>query len=152
MTNNDILRRIRFIFNYSESKMMSIYNLTDFKTDEIHITNWLKREDEESYVEMEDVDLATFLDGLIIEKRGKRDGESPKPEKVLNNNIILRKIKIALNLTSDEMLELLHSQDKKISKHELSAFFRNSNHNSYKPCLDQYLRNLLNALQQKSKK
>ena len=152
MTNNDIFRRIRFIFNYSESKMKNIYNLIDFKTDEIHITNWLKREDEESYVEMEDVDLATFLDGLIIEKRGKRDGESPKPEKVLNNNIILRKIKIALNLTSDEMLELLHSQDKKISKHELSAFFRNSNHNSYKPCLDQYLRNLLNALQQKSKK
>lgn len=147
MTNNDIFRRIRFLFNYPDAKMQRIYNLTNSKTDESQIKNWLEREDEESFVEMRDVDLATFLDGLIIEKRGKREGESPKPETVLNNNIILRKIKIALNLTSDEMLELLHSQDKKISKHELSAFFRNSNHNSYKPCLDQYLRNLLNALQ-----
>lgn len=151
MTNNDIFRRIRFLFDYPDAKMQRIYNLTNSKTDESQIINWLKREDEESFVEMRDVDLATFLDGLIIEKRGKREGEAPKPETVLNNNIILRKIKIALNLNSDEMLELLHSQDKKISKHELSAFFRNSNHNSYKPCLDQYLRNLLNALQQKSK-
>ena len=151
MTNNDIFRRIRFLYNYSDSKMLSIYNLTDFKTEEAQIKDWLQREDEESYLEMQDVDLATFLDGLIIEKRGRREGELPKPEKVLNNNIILKKLKIALNLTSDEMLELLHSTDKKISKHELSAFFRNSNHNSYKPCLDQYLRNFLNALQQKRK-
>lgn len=151
MTNNDIFRRIRFLYNYSDSKMLSIYNLTDFKTEEAQIKDWLQREDEESYLEMQDVDLATFLDGLIIEKRGRREGELPKPEKVLNNNIILKKLKIALNLTSDEMLELLHSTDIKISKHELSAFFRNSNHNSYKPCLDQYLRNFLNALQQKRK-
>lgn len=151
MTNNDIFRRIRFLFNYPDAKMQRIYNLTNFKTDESQIKNWLEREDEESFVEMKDLDLATFLDGLIIEKRGRREGELPKPEKVLNNNIILKKLKIALNLTSDEMLELLHSTDKEISKHELSAFFRNSNHNSYKPCLDQYLRNFLNALQQKRK-
>ena len=36
--------------------------------------------------------------------------------------------------------------NKKISKHELSAFFRKPNHNSYRPCLDQYLRNFLNGL------
>lgn len=149
MTNNDIFRRIRFLFNYPDSRMQDIYNLTNFKTEELQITNWLKREDEELYLEMKDVELATFLDGLIIEKRGKREGKLPEPEQVLNNNIILKKLKIALNLTSDEILELLHSKDKNISKHELSAFFRNPNHNSYKPCLDQYLRNLLNALQQK---
>ena len=149
MTNNDILRRIRFLYNYTDAQMTSIYNLTDFKTEEIQIINWLKREDEASYQEMEDVNLATFLDGLIIEKRGKREGKMPEPEQILNNNIILKKIKIALNLTSDDILELLHSTDKKISKHELSAFFRNPDHNSYKPCLDQYVRNLLNALQKK---
>ena len=133
MTNNDILRRIRFLYNYSDTRMQDIYNLTDFKTEEIQIINWLRREDEESYSEMEDVELATFLDGLIIEKRGKREGEMPKPEKVLNNNIILKKLKIALNLTSDEMLELLHSKDKNISKHELSAFFRNPNRAQFLP-------------------
>ena len=149
MTNNDLFRRIRFLYHYSEPKMLSIYNLTDQNTEEIKIKDWLKREDEESYLEMQDVELAAFLDGLIIEKRGRREGELPKPEKVLNNNIILKKLRIALNLTSDQMLELLHSTDKKISKHELSAFFRNPDHNSYKPCLDQYLRNFMNALQKK---
>ena len=63
----------------------------------------------------------------------------------------LRKLKIALNLKSDDILELFALANKKISKHELSAFFRKPNHNSYRPCLDQYLRNFLNGLQIKHK-
>ncbi|MCD6188042.1 MAG: DUF1456 family protein, partial [Desulfuromusa sp.] len=27
MTNNDVLRRIRFIFDFSDSKMMALFNL-----------------------------------------------------------------------------------------------------------------------------
>jgi uncharacterized protein YehS (DUF1456 family) len=45
MTNNDIFRRIRFLFNYPDEKMQRIYNLTQSKTDESQSINWLKRED-----------------------------------------------------------------------------------------------------------
>ena len=151
MNNNDIMRRIRFSFDYSDSEMINIFALADFGVSRADVSDWLKRDDDPEFLELKDIQLAVFLNGLIILNRGRKEGEQPEPEKRLNNNMIFRKLKIALNLNSDEMLELLHSQDKKISKHELSAFFRNSNHNSYKPCLDQYLRNLLNALQQKSK-
>jgi uncharacterized protein YehS (DUF1456 family) len=64
----------------------------------------------------------------------------------LSNNMILQKLKIALSLTSDDMLDLFNSINRDLSKHELSAFFRHPNHRSYRPCLDQYLRNFLGAL------
>lgn len=102
-------------------------------------------------IEITDKELATFLNGLIIDKRGKREGPLPEAEDPLSNNMILKKLKIALNLKSDDILEMLASIDKKISKHELSAFFRNPDHKSYRDFLDQYLRHFLNALQKKYK-
>ena len=65
--------------------------------------------------------------------------------------MILRKLKIALDLKTDDILDLFALIDVKLSKHELSAFFRNPNHKSYRPCMDQYLRNFLTALQTKYK-
>jgi len=65
--------------------------------------------------------------------------------------MILRKLKIALDLKTDDILDLFALIDKKISKHELSDFFRSPDHKSYRPFMDQYLRSFLNALQTKYK-
>jgi len=65
----------------------------------------------------------------------------------LDNNIILRKLKIAFNLKTDEMLDIFKKAGKPIGPHELSAFFRNPNQNKYRACQDQYLRNFLLGLQ-----
>lgn len=102
-------------------------------------------------IEITDKELGTSLNGLIIDKRGKREGPLPEAKDPLSNNMILKKLKIALNLKSDDILEMLASIDKKISKHELSAFFRKPDHKSYRDFLDQYLRHFLNALQKKYK-
>lgn len=152
MTNNDILRRIRYLFNYNDLKMTEIFKLANYDVEKEDVDSWLKKEDDPLLIEISDRELAIFLNGLIIEKRGKRDGPIPEPENPLSNNMILNKLKIALNLKSDDILELFASIDKKLGKHELSAFFRNTKHKSYRPCLDQYLRNFLNALQNKNKK
>ena len=113
--------------------------------------SWLKKEDDPLAMEITDKELAIFLNGLIIEKRGKREGPTPIPEDPLSNNLILQKLKIALSLKSDDILDLYTLVDVKMSKHELSAFFRKPNHKSYRVCMDQYLRNFLNALQTKYK-
>jgi uncharacterized protein YehS (DUF1456 family) len=93
--------------------------------------------------------MAIFLNGFINEKRGKKEGVQPEPEKRLNNNIILRKLKIALNLKDEDILEILMLADLRISKHELSAFFRNPNQEQYRLCKDQVLRNFLFGMQKK---
>jgi len=151
MTNNDILRRIRYLFDFSDLKMIALFKLANYDVEKKDVSDWLKKEDDPLLIEITDKELAIFLNGLIIEKRGKREGPQREPEDRLNNNMILRKLKIALDLKTDDILDLFALIGKKISKHELSAFFRNSDHKSYQPFKDQYLRNLLNALQTKHK-
>jgi len=151
MSNNDILRRIRYLFDFSDLKMIALFKLANYDVEKKDLSGWLKKEDDPLLVEITDKELAIFLNGLIIEKRGKREGPQPEPENYLNNNMILRKLKIALDLKTDDILDLFALIDKKIGKHELSAFFRNSDHKSYRPFKDQYLRNFLNALQMEYK-
>ena len=149
MTNNDVLRRIRYIFDFNDSKMISIFALADQQVTREQISKWLKKEEDPDYQNCNDVQLATFLNGLIIDQRGKKDGPQPQPEKNLTNNIIFRKLKIALNLKDEDILALLLLADLRISKHELSAFFRRADHKHYRSCKDQVLRNFLKGVQLK---
>ena len=147
MTNNDVLRRIRYVFDFNEHKMVSIFALVDTQVAQAQITRWLKKDDDSDFEKCSDSMLATFLNGLIVEKRGKREGEQPKPEKRINNNAIFMKLKIALGLKADDVLEIMRFTDMDISKHELSAFFRRPEHKHYRECKDQVLRNFLKGLQ-----
>lgn len=149
MNNNDILRRLRYTFDFNDSQMIEMFDIADFIVERSIISNWMKKDEDPEYIEMDDSDLAIFLNGLIIKHRGKRDGPQPEPEEELTNNIILRKIKIALSLKTDDILELYRSINKKISPHELSAFLRNPKQKQYRNCNDQYLRQFLSGLQQK---
>ncbi len=149
MTNNDILRRLRYILNYDDAKMTAIFALAKLEVKRGHIIAWLRKEDDPAYQECNDRMLATFLNGLIIEKRGKRDGPQPKPELQLNNNLIMTKLKIAMNLKSQDMIDILSLGGFTLSEHELSSFFRRPGHKHYRACQNQVLRNFLRGLQVK---
>lgn len=149
MDNNDILRRIRYAFDINDSKMIETFALGDVKANRSQISDWLKKDIDPDYLEMPDFELAAFLNGFITAKRGSKDGPKPIPERKLNNNIILRKIKIALNVKDNDILDLLTLAGLKISKHELSAFFRKPSQSQYRDCKDQVLRNLLRGMQMK---
>jgi uncharacterized protein YehS (DUF1456 family) len=149
MTNNDILKRLRYILNFNDSEMVNVFKAAECNVTTEDVSCWLKTEDDADYEECSDWLLATFLNGLINHKRGKREGAQPKAENTLTNNLILKKLKIAFNLQSEEILEILKLADIKLSKHELSAFFRRPEHKHYRECLDQVLRNFLTGLQKK---
>ncbi|MBU0728356.1 MAG: DUF1456 family protein [Proteobacteria bacterium] len=170
MTNNDILRSIRYTFNFDDSKMIAIFGQADHPVSRQQISDWLKKDDDPAYQECSDNLLAIFLNGLIIEKRGKKEMPHPEPEKRLSNNIIKRakpvkpqpepetrltnnivfmKLKIALNLKADDVLAIMDQAEFGMSKHELSAFFRKPGHKHYRECKDQILRNFLKGLQRK---
>jgi len=149
MTNNDVLRRIRYTFNFDDAKMIAIFGLGGLEVTRAEVSNWLKKEDDPDYQNCSDVKLATFLNGLIIEKRGPKDGPQPVAETSLTNNIIFRKLKIALNLQAEEILLMIRQADFSMSKHELSAFFRKAGHKHYRECKDQVLRYFLKGVQLK---
>jgi len=157
MNNNDVLRRVRYIFDFNDSKMIALFALGNPDTEQTisraQISDWLKKEDKPAHKVCTDTMLAIFLNGLIVDKRGARDDAPPLvPEKRITNNNVFTKLKIALNFKAEDVLEVLGSTGHTLSKHELSAFFRKPDHKHYRECKDQVLRNFLKGLQLKYRK
>lgn len=152
MTNNDILRRLRFSFEFNDKKMLALFALADLTVSFEQLKSWLKKDDDADFVALNDLQFATFLNGLIYQNRGKQDGETRSPEKRLSNNIILNKLKIALNLKAEDIIAMLADAGFNLSKPELSAIFRKPDHKHYRECKDQLLRNFLSAIQIKYRK
>lgn len=149
MTNNDVLRRIRYTFDFDDAKMMEVFSQADLQVTRSQISNWLKKEEDPAYQKCNDTQLAIFLNGLINDKRGKKEGAQPKLEKRLTNNIIFMKLKIALNLKAEDVMAIMALAGFPISKHELSAFFRKPDNRHYRTCKDQILRKFLKGVQLK---
>jgi len=147
MTNNDIIRQIRYAFDYSDTKMIQLFSMADLDVTRSQVSNWLRKENHPAYQELTDKQLAYFLNGLINDKRGLKEGAPMEPENRLNNNIKLRKLKIALNMRDEDIIKTMSLAGLRIGKPELSAFFRNPNHRQYRQCKDQFLRNFLHGIQ-----
>ncbi len=149
MTNNDILRRLRYAMDIKDSTMVEIFKLSEYEIARSDLIDLLKKEEEEGYVECSDEVMGLFLDGLIVHKRGKREmmpGHVEKKEPPLTNNSILKKLRIALKFRENEMLSTLKLAGMSLSKSELSALFRKEGQRHYKECGDQILRNFLQGM------
>jgi len=149
MNNNDILRRLRYALDISNPTMIEIFKLSGCSIEQPTLIKLLKKEEEEDFISCSNPLLSLFLDGLIVQKRGRRESDAeqpPQPDASLNNNAILKKLRIALDLKEDDMLAVMKLAGIIISKSELSALFRNKGHKHFKECGDQFLRNFLNGL------
>jgi len=65
---------------------------------------------------------------------------------MMTNNDIFKKLRVALQLRDDQIVEILELVDFRISKGEIGNFFRTEDHPKYVECQDQVLRNFLNGL------
>lgn len=152
MLANDFLRRFRYALNLRNREMIELFQMGGISLDELKLTSYLKKEEEEGYEKCSLRELDCFLDGLILKKRGKKEGaeiqEPPKKQKI-NNNSLFKKLRIALTLRDEDILAILKLAGIELSKTELSAFFRKEGHPNYKECKDQILRNFLKGLSEK---
>ncbi|GBG13607.1 uncharacterized protein NMK_1158 [Novimethylophilus kurashikiensis] len=149
LTNNDVLRSLRYTLDLSEPAMVEIFQLGGFQLPREAVAAVLKKEDEEGYVECDDEAMMHFMDGLVIYKRGPSDHvqEPYHPRKnPLTNNLILKKLRVAFELKEDDMHAILAKAEFEVSKPELSALFRKPGHKNYRACGDQLLRNFLKGL------
>ena len=162
MNNNDILIRIRYALNLKDGQMVKIFKLGGVEVTEEEVKKMLTKVKEEFGFQDADSNetlpcnnkmLDAFLNGLITIKRGPQEKKSGQPENPVSitrrnniNNIVLKKLKIALSLTSEEVIDILGLAGVKISKGELSAVLRKEGHKNYKECGDRYLRNFLKGL------
>ncbi|HUX64192.1 DUF1456 family protein [Sulfuricella sp.] len=148
MINNDVLRSVRYALDLGDAKVVEIIKLAGRDLAQSDLASFLKKEDEEGFVECDDEVMLSFLDGLIIYKRGKmesRANQDNKPER-LTNNTILKKLRVAFELKEEDMHKVLELAGFSVSKPELSALFRTKGHKNYRACGDQLLRNFLKGL------
>lgn len=149
MTNNDFLRRLRYALNLRDNTMVEIFKLGNRKVTLERVIRFLKRELEEGFIKLSNQDLIAFLDGLITHRRGKKEDTNQIEVKITKNNlnnILLRKLRIALELKSYDMIEVFKLGGIEISDSELSALFRKEDHKNYRECRDKYIRVFLKGL------
>ena len=149
MINNDILRSIRYMLDMSDAHIVETVLLADpgFIIDKVDVQGFLKKEDDEGYVECSDAVLARLLDGLIFHLRGKDDSRPARPvEKRVTNNLVMKKLRVAFELKDVDMHRIFEDAGFPVSKPELSALVRQPDHKHYRACGDQMLRNFLKGL------
>lgn len=157
MNNNDRLIRLRYALEIKNAEMVEIFQLggTEITKEEVIklLTKLEEDSPDETHMECTNAMLDSFLNGFIIFQRGvqeQKPGQPKRPAPLLNdsnvNNILLKKLKIALTLTSEDILEILEDAGVTISKGELGAVLRTEGHRNYKECGDRYARNFLKGL------
>ncbi|GAM15758.1 DUF1456 family protein [Mesobacillus selenatarsenatis] len=157
MLNNDITIRLRYALDIKDIDMVEIFKLGGVNVTKDDVRMMLQRVDEdefgeeivpEGYIRVNNAMMEQFLNGMVTFKRGKRPGENAAPpltgETV--NNQLLKKVKIALSLTSEDMLEIFELAGVRVSKGELGAILRKEGHKNYRECGDKFARNFLKGL------
>lgn len=145
MTNNDVLRRVRYALRINDKAMLEVFKLGGLKLSLEELTAFLSKPEDENFKSCNNQTLDVFLTGLITYKRGPQKVGTPRVEEpVANNknmnNHILRKLKIALAFRSEDMIDAFETGGVKISESELSAIFRRPDHKNYREAGDKYVR------------
>lgn len=149
MANNELLRSIRDALELDAATMIQIFKQAGREVGESAIAAFLKTEDEDGYIPCSNPIMGFFLDGLIIHNRGKQEGSpapTERPLAELNNNVILKKLRIALDLKEDDLIGILTCAGIVMTKHEITALFRKPGHKHYKACTNQLLSSFIKGI------
>lgn len=147
MKTNDILYKIQTALNLNQKEMLEAYKLAEYEMDAIHLDSLLKRRQDEKFKLCSYEELGVFLDGFVILKRGPSSKKSNDDEAVeLSNNLILKKLRIALELKEAETEIIFSLGEAQLSKQQLASLFRKENHKNFKKCSDELLMAFLDGL------
>lgn len=158
MTNNDILIRLRYALDIRNIDMVEMFKLGGANITKDELADMLIKvnDDEEApenFMKVNNKLLEQFLNGFITFKRGPQKDENGNVKPPLeatgkenSNNMLLKKVKIALGLTSDDLVDLLYEGGVTVSKGEMGAILRNPTHKNYKVCGDRFARCFIKGL------
>ena len=163
MTNNDLLIRLRYALDIKNTDMIEIFKLGGLELSKEEVLKILTKppvmEDglydltpTEKFTPCNYEMLESFLNGFVIFKRGKQEqkpGQSPVQQSTKKdpvNNLFLKRVKIALSLTTEDMIAIFYDAGLNVSKGELGAILRKADHRNFKECGDNFARNFLKGL------
>jgi uncharacterized protein YehS (DUF1456 family) len=147
INTNEVIYHIHKALNLSLDEILEIYTLEEYKMEASHLEALLKRRLDDGFMLCSYEELGTFLDGLVTLKRGpspKKKSETAVVE--LTNNLILKKLRIALELKESETEIIFGLADVELSKQQLASLFRKEGHKNFKACSDELLMAFLEGL------
>ena len=149
INTNEILYRIHKALGLSIDEMLEAYKLAEYPMKREHLEALLKRRYDKDFELCSYEELGVFLDGLIILKRGPSPKKENDDEIVeLTNNLIFKKLRIALELKEAETEIIFNLADIMLTKQELKSLFRKENHKNFKACSDELLMAFLEGLEE----
>lgn len=147
MQTNEIVNKTIEAIGLNIDDLLEIYRLVDYKIDTDSIGKWSLSPDDDNFLLCSYEDLGNFLDGLIILKRGASADEKRADEIVeLTNNLILKKLRVALNLKEHDIEIIFALGEISLTKQQLSSLFRKETHRNFKVCSDELLMAFLDGL------
>jgi uncharacterized protein YehS (DUF1456 family) len=147
MNTNDTLYKIQKALSLSSEEMLKTYELESYDMKEEQLDALLKKRQDKGFKQCNFEELGVFLDGLVTLKRGPSPKKSNDDEVVeLTNNLILKKLRIALELKEAETEIIFSLGDAELSKQQLSSLFRKVGHKNFKECSDTLLDAFLDGL------
>ncbi|MFT5118526.1 MAG: hypothetical protein ACI9NY_002067 [Kiritimatiellia bacterium] len=145
MNNNEIIKRLRFILEVDDSVLSEYFILGGCQLSPENVAEFFKVDTDTVYKECSDEQLTRFLDGLIIQRRGPSKDGLRNPV-ALNNNLILKKVRIALELEARDLDNAFMLADCELSAHEISSLFRKPGTKHFVECTDELLANFFSGL------
>lgn len=161
MNNNDRLLRLRYAIDLKDRDLIKAFELggVPLTKEEARAVLTKVQDKHEGDAEKNVYEKAlnnqvfdAFLNGLILLARGpqkeKTAGIAVQPSKDIKNinNVLLKKLKIALSMTTEDILAIFAEVELYPSKGEIGAFLRKEGQRNFKPCGDKYMRNFLKGL------
>jgi len=147
MQINDILFKIKKALSLDEKSMQEAYALANYEMSSERLSNILKRRQDKGYEEATYEELGIFLDGLVILKRGPSDKVQKDDAVVeLSNNLILKKIRVAMELKEAELIILFALAEVTLTKRQIGSLFRKEGSKNFKACSDELLMAFLDGL------
>jgi len=139
LKTNDILYKIQKALNLSQEEMLEAYKLAEYNMDATHLDSILKRHQDKGFKLCSYEELGVFLDGFVILKRGPSPKKKNDDVVELTNNLILKKLRIALELKEAETEIIFSLGEAELSKQQLASLFRKEGHKNFKECSDELL-------------
>ncbi len=147
MNTNDILFKIQKALSLSQEEILSAYALESYEMSAEHLDTLMKKRQDKVFKACSYEELGLFLDGLVTLKRGPSPKKPNDDEAVeLTNNLILKKLRIALELKEAETEIIFGLGEAELSKQELKSLFRKEGHRNFKACSDALLMSFLDGL------
>lgn len=159
MDTNDLNRRIRYAFMLDDQRVIELLALGDWQATPDDVIGWRLKQGDEQFVECPAASIDALLNGLISDRRGPRSesektagASAGKPEQGtpdtnrIDNNRILKQLRIALTLRTEEVHQLISEGGGKLGVSEVNALFRKPSARNFRRCGDQVLRWFLAGL------